>query len=259
MNVKQVWMSADTAKRSHYGLRTLGGMVGIVALMLALILGGVVLSFALHLPRELFSLLLVLGVVAFGVCLAVRLGRRTLQDATLFFLTEDDRLFLVDARALTGPAHNPLDYSLGLMKTQQLLRTLSERSQLPSRAVEILKVEGLNERSSSYVIRCQVRHGDRHVARHTYFLVKGTPEEDLLVRQLERRQHWETSPELAHNPTPFRIVVSGLLSGLFIALCVLSHPAVGQLPNEIYFPCLGAAFVALCLLVCFAIGQHRGE
>ena len=42
-------------------------------------------------------------------------------------------------------------------------------------------------------------------------------------------------------------------------VCVLSHPAIAVLSDEIYFPCMGVAFVAFCFLFYFIIRQHRGE
>ena len=44
MELKQVWMSQDTRKQSRYSLRTLGGILGIVILALALVLGGTALK-----------------------------------------------------------------------------------------------------------------------------------------------------------------------------------------------------------------------
>ena len=55
------------------------------------------------------------------------------------------------------------------------------------------------------------------------------------------------------------ILISALVCVSFGALCVLSHPAVAQLPQGLYFPCLGAAFAALCVLVYLVVRQRRGE
>ena len=47
MELKQVWMSRDTRKQSRYSLRTLGGILGMVILALALVLGGTALGLSL--------------------------------------------------------------------------------------------------------------------------------------------------------------------------------------------------------------------
>lgn len=259
MELKQVWMSADTARKSRFGLRTLGGIAAIAALMLLLIGGGLTLSFALDLPREVVSLLLVCAVTALAVTLAVRLGWRSVQDATVFFLTEDDRLFVLDARMLSRLGRGVLGYAAGAMETQELLRELARRPRLPAEADEIRKVAGIRENGAYHAVRCQVRRPGCRTVPRTYFLVKGIPDEEALLRQLERRQSWETALEPADSKSLLRILVSTLVLAVFTALCVLSHPAVGKLPQSIYFPCLGAAFLTVCFLVTFIVLHRRGQ
>lgn len=116
----------------------------------------------------------------------------------------------------------------------------------------------MKENPSDYALVCRVRHPNRRVIRRTYFLVKGMEDQELLLRQLERREQG-AGVEGAENRKPFYILLSGLICCGFGVLCVLSHPAVAQLPRSIYFPCLGAAFAALCCTVWFGIRQHRGE
>ena len=101
MEIRTIWMSPDTARKSRWGLRTLGGIAGIAALMGLLIIGGTLLAFALDLPREAFSLLLVCAVTALAAALALKLGWRSVGDATVFFLTRDDRLYVMDARTVS--------------------------------------------------------------------------------------------------------------------------------------------------------------
>ena len=259
MELKKVWMSPDTAGKSRCGLRTLGGIAAIPVLMLLLTAGGVFLSFYWALPRAAFSLILVFGVTALGVALALRVGWRSVGDATVFFLTEDDRLFLLDARGLVGPSRNVLDYAADAMKTQALLRRLARQPHVPTQAEEILRVASIRENGGYYAIRCETRRPNSKAALCTRFLVKGLEDEELLLRHLERRKSWADALEARENRNPFRILVSALLLAACAALCVLSHPAVGTLPQAVYFPCLGAAFVAFCFLVFFLIRLRRGE
>lgn len=259
MTLKKIWMSSDTARKSRYGLRTLGGVVGIVALMLVLITGGVFLSFRLGLPRELFSLVLVCGGTALAAVLALRLGWRGVRDATVFFLTEDDRLYVLDARYLFHHGGGPAGYAADAMETQRFLRRLAQSPGLPSRAREIRKVDGLRENRRYYAIRCRVGLPGGRAAALTCFLVKGTGDEELLLRQLERRESWEFDLEPALDRKPFFLLVSALTLAGLTALCALSHPAVGRLPAELYFPCLCGAFLALVCLVCLLIRRRRGE
>lgn len=259
MNLQKVWMSPATGRKNHYAQRTLGSIVGIAALMLLLICGGTLLSYYLHWPREIFSVLLCFGATALAVWLALRVGWRSVRDATVFFLTEDDRLYAMDARTLSDHGHGIPGYIAGTAETQKFLRTIAARPFVPAGADEVLKVERIRENRSYYAIICQVRHPNRQMVRRTYFLVKGSEDEDLLLYQLERRQSWENRLELAENRNPRYLLISTLTLAGLIALCVLSHPEVGQLPQGIYFPCLGAAFVAVFFVVYFVIRLRRGE
>ena len=95
MEFKKVWMSPETGKRSQYGYRTVGGILGIVLLMTLLLFGGTFLSLSMGIEQKEFSLLLLLAVSGLGIGLAILMSRRSIQDATIFFLTEDDRLSLI--------------------------------------------------------------------------------------------------------------------------------------------------------------------
>lgn len=256
--LKQIWMSPETKQKSRYGLRTLGGILGIAVLVLVLVCGGTVLGFAMGWPAEVFSVILCVGITALGVLLAIRLGRRAVGDATVFFLTEEDRLFAMDARRLSYHGGNVISYAEGTLETQSFLRALAKSPGIPAGADEILRVEQMKENSSDYALVCRVRHPNRRVIRRTYFLVKGMEDQELLLRQLERRKQG-AGVEGTENRKPFYILLSGLICCGFGVLCVLSHPAVDQLPQSIYFPCLGAAFAALCCTVWFGIRQYRGE
>ena len=98
--ITHIWMSRDTGNKSRYGLRTLGGIAGIVILALLLACGGSVLGIVMGWPAEVYALALCLAVTLLAVCLAAGVGRRSVRDATVFFLMEGDRLFVMDARRL---------------------------------------------------------------------------------------------------------------------------------------------------------------
>lgn len=258
-NILKIWLSPDSAKKSRYGWRTLGGILGIAALAVLLTCGGAVWLTASGAPVELLSLGLCLGISALTVFLALRLGRRSVQDATAFFWMEGDRLFAVDARSLVYHGRDVLSHAAATMEVQQFLQKLAENPYLPAGADEIRRVERIRENRSHYALVCQVRHPSQRTVRRTYFLVKGLEDQELLLHQLERRKSWENDLDAAENRTPFFILLSALACGGFVLLCVLSHPAVARLPQDLYFPCLGLAFAALCVLVYFVIRQSRGE
>ena len=257
-SILHIWMSPGDTKKSRYGVRTLGGVIGITALALLLVAGGTVLGLAMGWPAELLSVVLCLGATALAVLLAARVGRRSLQDATIFFLMEGDRLFVVDARRLVSPGRGLLSQAAAAMEVQRFLDRMIQSPDLPAGADEILKVERMRENRSHYVLSCQVRHPNGQVIRRTCFLIKGMEDQELLLRQLERRERWDSALEQKANPTPFFLLISALVCAGCAALCVLSHPAVARLPQDLYFPCLGAGFAALCCLVYFVIRHRRG-
>ena len=256
MKIKEMWISQP---KNRFGQHTLGGILGVAALALLLTGGGVALGFTMGWPMKGVSVLLCLGVTALGVALAVGLGRQSVKDATVFFLMEGDRLFVLDARQLVGFGSDALSHAAAMVKVQGILRELAQKPYLPARAEEILKVERIRENPTHYALICQVRRPQGQVVRRTCFVVCGLEGQEQLLLQLERRLQWPGSPELEENRKPLCLCLSILACCGFAALCVVSHPAVGLLPQSVYFPFLGATFVALCCAVWFAVRYRRGE
>ena len=259
MELKKVWMSPETEKKSRYGYRAVGGILGIVLLMTVLLFSGNAFFPSIGISRKWFSSILICFVTFLGIVLSAQMGRRGMQDAMIFFLTEDDRLWIMDARGLSNHGNGFWEFAAGSMETQAFLRKQGKQPFLPKRADEIVKVLNIKENHTHYAIRCQARHPNKRVTRHTYFLVKGIQDQEILLKELERRKTWENTLEPVENRNPLYIVLSGILFAGCVILCVLSHPAFSKLPGEMYFPCLGASFVMLFPLLYFIIRQRRGE
>lgn len=259
MELKKVWMSPETEKKSRYGYRAVGGILGIVLLMTVLLFSGNAFLPSIGIPRKWFSLLLICFVTLLGIVLSARLGRRGMQDAMIFFLTEDDRLWIMDARGLSNHGHGFWGFAAGSMETQEFLRKQGKQPFLPKGADEILKVMNIKENLTHYAVRCQARHPNKHVTRRTYFLVKGIQDQEILLKELERRKTWENTLEPMENRNPLYILLSGTSFAGCVILCVLSHPVVARMSGEIYFPCMGASLIAFCILLYFIIRQRRGE
>ena len=79
-----------------------------------------------------------------------------------------------------------------------------------------------------------------------------------LRSEMERQLEWSCIPEETENRKPLYILLSVLAFCIFCLLCVLSHPAVAQLPQSLYFPCLGAAFATICCGLFLALRRHLG-
>lgn len=118
MQFKKIWISPDTGKKSRYARQVLGGILAIVTLMMLLIGGGVALSFQLGAVQKVFDFALCMGVTGLAVWLALRVGWRSVGQATVFFLAEDDKLYVVDARMLSDHGHGLMGYVAGAAQTQ---------------------------------------------------------------------------------------------------------------------------------------------
>lgn len=259
MKIKTIWMSPGQGRENRYSLHTLGGIAGVVGLILVVCLGGTAWGILAGWPMEVVSVALCLGAAALGMALAVRVGRRSAGEALVFFLVEGDRLFVLDARRLVDHGHDVFRYAAATARVQRCLREIAVQFYLPSGAQEILKVENLKENRGHCALVCLVRQGEDGAVRQTFLLPEGLEHREELLRQLERRKGWENTVEVVENRNPFRILASALVCAGFGAVCVFSHPAVGQLPETLYFPCLGLAFLALCCAVWFGVKQSRGE
>lgn len=262
MELKKVWMSPETEKKSHYGYRTVGGILGIVLLTTVLLVCGALLPLSLGMPQKWFkwfSTILGVSVTSLEIVLAARLGRRGMQDAVIFFLTENDRLWIMDARGMSYHGRGFLGFSLGAIETQEFLRMQGEEPFLPEEADEILEVLNIKENHSHYALRCQSRYPNNRVVLHTYFLVKGIKDEEMLLKELERRRNRKNTLQPSENRKPLYILLSGLALAACVTLCVLSHSAVGIISGGFYYPCFGASYVSLFFLLYFIVRQRRGE
>lgn len=193
MPVKKIWIAAPPEGKSLYALHSLGAVVGITALILALVAGGTVLTLYYSLPRESTLLGLCLGGVILGVVLALKAGRRSLRDALVFFLTQEDRLYLLDARTLARYRRGPAGYASMALDTQKLLDRLASSPTLPVQALEIVKVEKIAQGDRCSRVTCRVRRSTGQEGRWRFLLPEGYPEEDLLRFQLERRMGLDSS------------------------------------------------------------------
>lgn len=191
MALKKIWIAAGPGQKNRYALHTLGGVLGITALLMLVILGGTYLTLFLSLPKEGALLGLCLGAVVLGVVMAVGAGRRSLGDALVFFLTRDDRLFVLDARTIPAYRRGVWGFGSMALDTQKVLDQLAASPTLPPQAREILKVEKLREEETFCRLTCLIRRPDGGEGRWDYILPSGYPDEDLLRFQLERRRDWD--------------------------------------------------------------------
>lgn len=254
-------MSPQTDGKNRFAIRMIVGIIGIVILAIILVLGVTVLTIYTDEYKEMVSLISCILSVALLIFLSVRLGRSFQRDAMIFCKDGEDRLFVMDARQAVQYRRGIFGY-IGMMgdiqKRLEVLKQQIERENaLPIGAVEIQKVDGIQEHSNCYALTCQVRYQNGRTGKRTYILIKGYEYEGELLRLLERKQLFEV--ELKENRNPFFILLSLSIMIIFLLLCVLSHPYNAQLDESFYFPCLGIASAALCSMIYFIIKNRRGE
>lgn len=255
----KIWMSPQTQRKNHYAASTLGGIVAIVLLAMLVSVGGVMLSFYFDWPREISAAVLLVVVTALIFWLALRLGRRSVQNALVFFLDDANRLFAVDARQLVYQSSSLLRQAEATVEVQQRLECIRGQGALPEGALEIRKVLQIKERRHDYTLVCLVRYPGGKSGRHTLFLVKGIPGQMQLLQQLERRQQGSGSVELPPDYNLRALAVCLPLTLVGMIVCVLSHPTLGQLPQGVYFPALALTAVGILFCIYFIVKRRRGE
>ncbi len=259
----KVWMSPQTTEKNHYVLHAVGRIIIIVGLALVLTAGIAILTIHTKEHQVPVSLITLLAVVGIIVWLAIRTGQQSLQDALLFCLDENYRLYVIDVRQTVRYQRGLFGYTNMALRIQRNLEAYKQQMEQlntpPPNAVEILHVNSIRENGTYYGVSCWVQYGNKRKGKHTYLLVKGYENEDELLRILEQKQSWENSVEIKENKGPFFIFLSAVAFVVCAVICALSHPGIGKLPEVLYFPLLGFSTVPFVCMVYFIVKYHRGE
>ena len=165
MNIEKIWMSPDTAGQSRFALQTVLGTLGIAILAAVLTAAGTLFSMTgqwalTGLSREAFLLILCIAVTVLVAAFAMKLGMRAAQNATIFFLTSDDRLFAIDARRLVCHGSSAWDIVSGMAEIQRFLRQLAEEPGVPAGADEVLELScAISQNTAS----CRIMSGEKKI------------------------------------------------------------------------------------------------
>lgn len=263
----KVWMSENTKQNNYYAIRLLGAIVGCVILGLALTFGSIWFTLYMGWSIQIVGLGVCYAVPALIVLLIMRISKALHRDTLIFCQDDNDSLFVINAemyarggRGLAGITRKAVETQQVLEKFKQnriLEKHMSQEKSLHGLEIQIVSVEKLKATWDGHVAACNVRYPNGNCGKQTYIINKGYEREDELLSVFERKRYNGGSPEVKENKNPVGIMISLLALLACVVLCALSHPAVGRLPQVIYFPCLGLAHVPLCLLVHFIIKQNR--
>ena len=262
----RIWTPPGGGGKNRYALTAVGGSLAIGAFAAGAVSGGILLAFRLGWSMEAASLILCLLVTGAVLGLTAALGRRLLSLSLLFCMDDAGRLYAVDARKYAARRRGMASAAAVQQAVRALAapggileRRLREERGLTGLEPQLLRLEGLRERRGSYALRCLTRFPSGRAALRSWILVKGYEGEEELLRALVRLPGPESGAELSGgDPFPHLLLSAGALA-ILLALCVASHPAMGRLPLELYFPTLGLTFLAFCRVLWLLLKRYRGE
>lgn len=264
----RIWMSEKSKQNNHYAARVVLPVVGGVLFALAIIMA--VTFAALHMgwSVQIVSSIMCIFITVMLILLALNVSRISNRDALIFCKDDRDNLYAVDLRQFVKYQRGLGGY-IGMaadigwiqkkMKEDHTLEEDMEDGSIIKYAPTIVSVENMKVKTDGYAVVCRVHHPKGNIGKITYMIQHGYDQDDELIAALELRKHRNASVEMKRNPYPVRILISALAFIVIAVLCVLSHPACGILPQDIYFPCLGITTIPLIAMVTFIIKQSRGE
>ena len=162
-------------------------------------------------------LLMVLGITALVVALALALGRRSEADTMIYCRDDEGRLFVVDARSYVRQRAGGRDAVGAAVKTQRILANLTggvlqkymaQPQSLTGLAPQILAVENLKPAAGGYALVCAVRMPGGAEARQSYFVSAGMEDADELLHELEKLRSLESRLEPRDTRHTGALVVS---------------------------------------------------
>lgn len=252
----KIWM---TEKGGRYAARMLLGTAGIAAAALAgvclLAVGGIALGW----PAMEAAFLAMAFAAAVTAALAVMLGRTCARDALIFLQDEEGALWALDARWTAGGGS-----SLAMaVRTGRFLKQVRQAGEgaeplITGAGGRVLSVENLKPLWRGHYAVCRVSLPGGRVCRKS-FRIGGLPDEEELLAALSRLMPEGAGPDPFDGRNRIKGLCFLLLFVLCAAVCALSHPSAGVLPQQIYFPFLGISVLPLWAAVYFFIRHHRGE
>ena len=255
----KIWCAAEEGKRRYRPVWMLAGGFGLLLLCILIAAGSAILSLYSRYGAWV-SLGGCAAAVAVGITLSARLGSWSAEGNTLFWLDGQDRLFALDTRD-SAPSGRGFYALLAQEKAaagrMQKARQQLEAGQDPG-GTELVEVLRVTLRRRGRTVRCIVRYLNGGTGEQSFFLPERMDGAEELLNILDRKRRGE-GPEVRTDRWPAVAAVSGLVLAGFTLLCIFSHPAVGRLPEGIYFPSLGGGFIAFCVLVYALTKHYRGE
>ena len=264
----KVWMSNSTRNKKRHIKSKTWLIFGSIFLAVIIIFLCVALADRLGWSMEDVSGLLVLGISAVLIFMAVRIGMAAGRDVMIFCQDDNYDMFVVNAltyidikRGVTGYVSmaNQTQNILTQIKNDRLLEHwMAKEDSLSPVAAKILWVEKIRKNRKSHTVICQVQEPNGITRRCNYIIQDGYERQDELIMALETKvkaQYQEIKP----NYNPLGIFLSAVVLVGSIVICVLSYDGNQILPSVFYYPSMLFSLVPLYSLLYFIIRQARGE
>ena len=264
----KVWMSQNTKNNNNYAARLVLPLIAMVVLLPIVTFGMMIFIKEFALSMEIASTITFIVLTVAILYIAFNMGRTANRDALIFCQDDEHNLFVINARNFVNMHRGIYGYVKMASDIQKVLKTLKDNQVLEKHmaqensliglAHQIMSVENFKPNNKGYSAVCKVRYPNGNIRKATYLIEDGYENQNELISAFERKKS-AYAPEVKANYNPIKILISLLVFATCVAICVISHPTVGSLPEKIYFPFLGAAFVMLFPVTYFIIKQKRGE
>ena len=234
----KTWLILTQPK--HYAYALYLGVFALVLLSLALT---ILLTFlGIHSP-----MLILLGcmiTVAVTIFLAIQLG---------FLVQEASLLYVIDIRQSSPyftkkPKHLARDL-------EQYLAWIDKYALVPDVARQIAYIDDKIERRHRLILSCR----DEKAQPFTLIVGRNYPDLETLLVCLERIPSYRSMVEIPPDHRPMYLGISLCVLLISIGITVLAHPAVGYLPNTLYFPCLGISYILFIIAIYQIVKYRRHE
>ena len=264
----KVWISQNTKNTNRYTARLVLTLIGIIILLPLAMFGTIILAHKLNRSMEIISMAACIGFTVIIIYTSLKLGKLSNRDAQIFCQDDEHNLFVVNARDYVGYHRGILGFFSMASETQRVLenlknnqtleRQMMQEKSLTGLATQIISVESLKPDNKGYIAVCRVRYRNGNTGKYTYLLEDGYDNQSELIAAFERKRQ-AYSPEVKVNYNPVKIIISLLALAACVTVCVMSHPAIGFLPEKIYFPVLWVTYAMLFPVIYFIVKQKRGE
>lgn len=202
----------------------------------------------------------------------MHVGTNAYRDALIFCLSSDSTLYVIDAR--NNKIFNKGSSGLKIRFIYHFFKSLVETGKMidqiavndiwegdlrtgniKAHVTKIKQINKLQYVSGRRFVECSIVMGDGRTGTWKYDISNHTEELFATLKSLSVSGNWET----VRNAYTKQICMSTLCLLVCLGFCIASYPAVGILPDTLYFPSLFVLYIPVIALGIFVLKRRRGE